>query len=885
MAAAFFVVPSSTRSATQLLPQLAAVPVPSSATTTLSSTGTSETVHEVNKGCHNNGIACLHVRVHPSTTASQPLPGGGGVGVTCPSSQQLLVSVTLSSSSVSNTTHAVVDAATSVPVSPSVPVSSVVMGAGRLVVIAPDASASSSQIGAAHHDGGRAVGAPYDPHSPLALLLWIDDASVEGGGLALSRLLPHTTTQSSLMPLILSSSSRQAPSSSSSDTLEGAADSPTLFTARHKVFAWRRVAIRSEDSSSCISGASGRVVDDSFAIVMLAIDVLSADASHGSPKSGTERHVDFEDHLFPERFLSPPRSVQGCGDGFLVILEDGSMRLFTVSETTRLVRPCGLGGGNDGMPASASCDAESSLRSRVTAFARAHCAISQSSDFARHVHCYCAVDTRQGALVVARTRPLQQPQEQQASSNQRTADLTMLLNDGCCSPIQLYSLSADKRFSLLGGLSLPESLQEVTLLQHRHVSHSASTVCMRTVSREGRGVFLLTVHAPVAAAAASSQTVAAVALLFAGKPTPTPPPSSSAQPPDQSVDVMGFHLFPEHPYTSTSPTSSACPRPPCSAQHWITDDTFGDVPTDCEVCLCPLLETDDDDDGQTSGGGTVITLDCGHAFHQACLEGCLAQSEAYLPKGHRIVFNMARCPAGCGVLARHARFPDTERIANRHDDVLRDATARAAAEFPGVAGPDAMAKYLHYVCNRCQRPFWGGNKDCAASVAGESTVDPSELVCIPCRVATFSSARGWNHGNTAQPPTLFATASTPLNDFDRHAVVVTQCCGCCNPATHLSFGRLFLCERCVAARKVSSSKTSSPFTSSAVCFDCLGPAHCPFRHSSKEVAVAQRGTVQCAFLTSDGDGTFSANASATHPTLDSLFLESVVGPSTDQAAA
>ena len=223
---------------------------------------------------------------------------------------------------------------------------------------------------------------------------------------------------------------------------------------------------------------------------------------------------------------------------------------------------------------------------------------------------------------------------------------------------------------------------------------------------------------------------------------------------------------------------------PSKGCFWFPRST-GEPLDSCFICLCEL-----EDDSS-------ITLDCGHAFHIDCLKACVDRSEDYVDKGQRIVFNMARCPGGCGELLRHPVFPKSKLIVDRYTKVLADTAQRAAVEYPGQKVADVIDKYLHYVCFKCHDPFWGGNKDCAAMMTEPQTA-PGNLLCEQCQTDFRCSTHGREY-------------------------VVYKCEYCCRPAVHLSFGYRRLCEECVKKK----TTVSSPCLGSG----CPLPKDHPMEHS------------------------------------------------------
>lgn len=176
---------------------------------------------------------------------------------------------------------------------------------------------------------------------------------------------------------------------------------------------------------------------------------------------------------------------------------------------------------------------------------------------------------------------------------------------------------------------------------------------------------------------------------------------------------------------------------------------------ECTLCFC---EFGDDDS---------ISLDCGHRFHIECVMRWVQHWDDFRAEGNHIVFTHAVCPGGCKHLIRHASLSD---ISSKIGDLRKLVKALSNTVLPLIP-TKTEDDLLFYMCAKCQKPFFGGEKVCSRIQGGEPKKDPKDLLCETCK-----------------------------DDFvclsHRREFVVYKCNFCCNPATHLSFGTLYMCNAC-----------------------------------------------------------------------------------------
>ncbi len=168
---------------------------------------------------------------------------------------------------------------------------------------------------------------------------------------------------------------------------------------------------------------------------------------------------------------------------------------------------------------------------------------------------------------------------------------------------------------------------------------------------------------------------------------------------------------------------------------------------ECLPCLHPDCAVKQDADSLCSvcytdnlAGAPSVELKCGHFFHYGCVRRQLAQRW----NGPRITFGFSVCTL-CRKSVVHPMLADvTDPIEKLRDDVEKKALLRLKYEgldkHPEITSKGsrwfndpmgfAMHKFAYYMCFKCQRPYYGGNYECAA--AADHGFDPSELLCGAC---------------------------------------------------------------------------------------------------------------------------------------------------------
>ncbi|KEG08785.1 excreted/secreted protein 66 [Trypanosoma grayi] len=227
----------------------------------------------------------------------------------------------------------------------------------------------------------------------------------------------------------------------------------------------------------------------------------------------------------------------------------------------------------------------------------------------------------------------------------------------------------------------------------------------------------------------------------------------------------------------------------------------------CLICFC------DFDDG------TGVTLDCGHRFHRECLANFSSRADGFVAKGEHVAFTYALCPAGCGFMIRHPAAPLSEYMRSLSALIDKDLEQRLR-EMANKTAEDL----LYYICFQCGKPFYGGERWCFRLMSDEPAKAPRELLCSNCN-----------------------------KDFlcpkHKHDFVLYKCRYCCNPASHLSFGNRYMCNRCEGQWKNAEPEP----------VPCPGPKKCPLKGSHKTDGSYPLGCMLCMPLDGLGASLFSAS--------------------------
>lgn len=136
----------------------------------------------------------------------------------------------------------------------------------------------------------------------------------------------------------------------------------------------------------------------------------------------------------------------------------------------------------------------------------------------------------------------------------------------------------------------------------------------------------------------------------------------------------------------------------------------------------------------------AIRLECGHAFHYACVLEKLRKRWT----ASRITFGFMLCPLCKKPIAHPALEHELRLIRPIKDAVEKKALKRLCdlgldksdeitkpgAPFCGKPLDYAMHKFCYYLCYKCKEPYYGGDRACGAE--DDRPYNPEELLCVKC---------------------------------------------------------------------------------------------------------------------------------------------------------
>jgi E3 ubiquitin-protein ligase MYCBP2 len=159
---------------------------------------------------------------------------------------------------------------------------------------------------------------------------------------------------------------------------------------------------------------------------------------------------------------------------------------------------------------------------------------------------------------------------------------------------------------------------------------------------------------------------------------------------------------------------------------------FADSDDFCQICWTEPLSA-----------APSIRLGCGHVVHYNCAKALIAHRW----NGPVISFSpWSQCPS-CKATIDHPLLEELMApIRELKGDVERKALMRlefekkdkdpeiveAGGAFHRNPVGFALKKYNYYMCYKCEKPYFGGERDCGAAAgaaANADDYDPSELVC------------------------------------------------------------------------------------------------------------------------------------------------------------
>ena len=242
------------------------------------------------------------------------------------------------------------------------------------------------------------------------------------------------------------------------------------------------------------------------------------------------------------------------------------------------------------------------------------------------------------------------------------------------------------------------------------------------------------------------------------------------------------------------------------------DGLFVDADDFCSICWTDNL-----------GAAPCVRMDCGHVFHAGCVNALIDRRWP----GPSITFGFADCPCCKAELAHLSIADKVEPIRKLRDDIRRKASTRLAFEgkdkdpevtekqskYYNDPGGYAMDKYNYYLCFKCEKPYFGGERQCGAD--GGESFNPEELICPGCAavrspanfplalhyhvdvalqlsVACIRTKLGWcpSHSRCVQGD---AAQICPKHGTD---FLEYKCRYCCSVAVWFCFGTTHFCEPC-----------------------------------------------------------------------------------------
>jgi hypothetical protein len=178
-----------------------------------------------------------------------------------------------------------------------------------------------------------------------------------------------------------------------------------------------------------------------------------------------------------------------------------------------------------------------------------------------------------------------------------------------------------------------------------------------------------------------------------------------------------------------------------------------------------------------------IRLECGHDFHYECVRQKIVKRWS----GAVVSFAFLECPRCRRRIAHPALQKELGPVLALYQDIEAKALTRLkymnldnAKEIKEPGQPFfnnptgfALHKFCYYICYKCQKPYFGGERACNAEQR-VGDFDPTELVCGGCS----------NSGNSDFCP--------------KHGkeYIEYKCRFCCNVACWFCWGTTHFCDQC-----------------------------------------------------------------------------------------
>ncbi|CAD8076897.1 unnamed protein product [Paramecium primaurelia] len=253
-----------------------------------------------------------------------------------------------------------------------------------------------------------------------------------------------------------------------------------------------------------------------------------------------------------------------------------------------------------------------------------------------------------------------------------------------------------------------------------------------------------------------------------------------------------------------------------------------------EECLCLRCSKQEPDDycnmcfTEALKSAPCIKTECGHIFHEECI---MKKLDAKW-NGPRIVFQYCTCPLCKKWLdVKHKEIQTKLNAASQlqlqiQDLCIERLDIEGMKQAKEITDPKsqyfqkpkefAMDKFCFYQCFKCEKPYFGGIKNCQAAAENNDRTqfNKEDLICSSCCPISFEAK------------------------CNKHGVkyIEFKCRFCCSVAVWFCGGTTHYCEPCHSGRNPNMNKP------------CPGPEKCPLGVNHKP--TGQENALGCALCRS-----------------------------------
>ncbi|KAL6054132.1 E3 ubiquitin-protein ligase highwire [Balamuthia mandrillaris] len=229
---------------------------------------------------------------------------------------------------------------------------------------------------------------------------------------------------------------------------------------------------------------------------------------------------------------------------------------------------------------------------------------------------------------------------------------------------------------------------------------------------------------------------------------------------------------------------------------------------------------------ESLGEAPCIQLECGHVFHFNCVKNKIRNGWP----GSRITFGFLDC-ALCKYQIKHPALEEMLAVNKKlYKEVSKKALQRLQilglenchdivspdGRFYGDALGYALHRFSFYLCFKCKKPFFGGDKACDGALQ-DRDFNPEELVCGSC-----CDLRG-------------------VEKCPKHGTKFLEykCRYCCNVAVWFCWGTTHFCDEChkKAAKLIHMRREDLP--------ECCCNAHHPPNGEEFSLGCSYCRTINC----------------------------------------